>query len=72
MTCRHSVGDDLCENVDDGLFCGVCFLDIEKYFHSINHDILRRKRAHHGVSGVYFNGSKTFYRVAVSVQVSTK
>ena len=51
VTCLHRVIDDLCENIDDDLLCGVCFLDIEKCFDSINHDILRRKLAHYGVNG---------------------
>ena len=51
VTCLHRVVDDLCENIDDDLLRGVCFLDIEKCFDSINHDILRRKLAHYGVNG---------------------
>ena len=51
VTCLHRVVDDMCENIDDDLLCGVCFLDIEKCFDSINHDILRRKLAHYGVNG---------------------
>ena len=51
VTCLHRVVDDLCENIDDGLLCSACFLDIEKCFDSINHDILRRKLAHYGVNG---------------------
>ena len=51
VTCLHRVADDLCENIDDDFLCGVCFLDIEKCFDSINHDILRRKLAHYAVVG---------------------
>ena len=43
VTCLHRVVDDLCENIDDGYLCGVCFLDIEKCFDSINHKILIQK-----------------------------
>ena len=38
MTCLRCVVDDLCEHIDDGLLCGVFFLEIEKCFGSINHD----------------------------------
>ena len=43
VTCLHRIVDDLCENIDDGDLCGVCFLDIEKCFDSINHKILLQK-----------------------------
>ena len=51
MTCLHHVVDDLCENIDDGMLCGVCFLEIEKCFDFINHAILQRKLVHYCVNG---------------------
>ena len=45
----------MCESIDDGLVCGVCFLDIEKCFDTINHDILLQKLKHYGIGGNAFD-----------------
>ena len=51
VTCLHRVIDDMCENIDDRLVCGVCFLDIEKCFDTIDHDILLQKLRWYGING---------------------
>ena len=51
VTCLHRVIDDMCENIDDGLVCGVCFLDIEKCFDTIDHDIFLQKLKWYGIDG---------------------
>ena len=43
------------ESIDDGLVCGVCFLDIEKCFDTISHDILLQKLKHYGIGGNAFD-----------------
>ena len=40
VTCLQCVVDDLCENINDGELCGVCFLDILKCFDFISHQIM--------------------------------
>ena len=50
VTCLHRVIDDICEGMDDGLLCGMCFLDIEKCFDTINHSILLRKLKCYGIN----------------------
>ena len=55
VTCLHHVVDDMYESIDDGLVCGVCFLDIEKCFDTINHDILLQKLKHYGIGGNAFD-----------------
>ena len=52
VTCLHRVVDDLCENIDDGYLCGLCFLDIEKCFASINHKILLQKLKYYGIDAM--------------------
>ena len=41
----------MCKNNDDGLVCGVCFLDIEKCFDTIDHDIILQKLKWYGIDG---------------------
>ena len=55
VTCPHRVVDDMYESIDDVLVCGVCFLNIEKCFDTINHDILLQKLRHYGNSGNAFD-----------------
>ena len=66
VTCLHRVIDDMCENIDDGLACGVCFLDIEKCFDTIDEDILLQKLKWYGIDGReldWFKNSKQCVRV---------
>jgi len=50
VSCLLKVIDDCISNVDFGLYTAVCFLDIEKCFDSIDHDILLRKLEVYGIS----------------------
>ena len=47
----HNVVDDFLQNIDDGLFTAVCFLDIAKCFPSIDHKILLYKLDWYRVRG---------------------
>ena len=60
VTCLHRVIDDMCENIDDGLVCGVCFLDIEKCFDTIHHDILLKKLRWYGIYGQELDWFKNY------------
>ena len=52
QTALHKVIDDWLENMSDGLFTGVCSLDIMKCFDTINHNILIKKLGYYGVQGI--------------------
>ena len=60
VTCLHRVIDDMCENIDDGLVCGVCFLDIEKCFDTIDHDILLQILRWYGIDGQELDWFKNY------------
>ena len=51
VTCLHKVVEDVCEMIDDGDMCGICFLDIEKCFDTIHHGILLQKLEYYGIQG---------------------
>ena len=53
-TCLHRVVTDWIDNIDNNLFTGVCFLDIEKCFDSINHEILLYKLGKCGIKMLWF------------------
>ena len=70
VTCLHRIVDDLFENIDDGDLCGVCFLDIEKCFDSINHKILLQKLKYYGIDTIslewfqnYLHGRSQYVRI---------
>ena len=49
QTSLHRIIDDWLEAIDSGEIIGVSFLDIEKCFDTINHNILLRKLEHIGI-----------------------
>ena len=57
-TCLHKVIGDWQELIDDGEIIGACFLDISKYFDSIDHKLLKSKLEKHGILN---NELKRFY-----------
>ena len=50
-TCLHRVVDYWLQNMEDSEITGVCFLDVEKCFNSINHSILLKKLHWYGIRG---------------------
>jgi hypothetical protein len=58
-TCLHKVLTDWIDNMDNGLFTGVSFLDIEKCFDSINHKILLFKLDKYGIKHSWFQNYLT-------------
>ena len=71
VTHLHRVVDDLCESIDDGYLSGVCFLDMEKCFDSINHKILPQKLSITVLTQCLSYGSKTIYMIVHNVYEST-
>ena len=55
ITLLHRVVDDILDNMDDNLFTGLVFLDIEKCFDSIDHSILLQKLKWYGVNNSSLN-----------------
>lgn len=49
VTALHRIVDDWLQNIDDGNITAVCFLDVEKCFNSINHNILIEKLKWYGL-----------------------
>jgi hypothetical protein len=50
QTSLHKFIDDIIDNICDDLYTGTVFLDIQKCFDTINHDILFQKLNHYGIS----------------------
>ena len=48
-TCLHRVIDEWLEAIQEQEYIGVCFLDIEKCFDTIDHDILLQKLSYYGI-----------------------
>jgi hypothetical protein len=49
QTSLHRVIDDWLENINEGLLTGACFLDIQKCFDTIDHDLLLAKLECYGI-----------------------
>ena len=49
QTALHRVIDTWIDGICDGLITGVCFLDIQKCFDSIDHELLKSKLHHYGI-----------------------
>ena len=54
QTSLHRVMDDWLQNIDDNLLTGVVYLDIEKCFDSLDHDILLNKLERYGMNTKWF------------------
>ena len=61
-TCLHRVVDDCLQNIDDGLLTGACFLDVEKCFNSINHEILLKKLDWYGVRNLELTWFRSYLK----------
>ena len=60
QTSLHRVVDDWLENMNEGFFTGVCFLDIQKCFDTIDHDLLLQKLQCYGVNGKEYQWFKSY------------
>jgi hypothetical protein len=49
QTSLHQVVDDWLENMNNGLITAVCFLDIQKCYDTINHELLLSKLQRYGI-----------------------
>ena len=49
QTCLHKVIDDWLVNLNDDLITAICFLDIQKCFDTIDHDVLKSKLKMYGI-----------------------
>ncbi len=49
LTCFHCVVNDWLEAINESDIIGICFLDIQKCFDTINHELLVEKLRKHGV-----------------------
>lgn len=54
-TAIHRIVDDFIENINDGMLVGTCFLDVQKCFDTISHNILRAKLGWYGISDKELN-----------------
>ena len=52
QTCLHRLVDDILENRNQGEVTGLCFLDIQKCFDTIDHSILLDKMYHYGFRNI--------------------
>ncbi len=43
LTCLHIVFDDWLKDINESEIVGICFLDIQKCFNTINHELLLEK-----------------------------
>jgi hypothetical protein len=60
QTALHRVTDDWLDNICDGLFTGVCCLDIKKCFDTIDHRILLKKLSYYGIHGKELDWFKSY------------
>ncbi len=49
LTCLHRVVDDSLEAINESEIVGICFLDIQKCFDTIDHELLLDKLHKHGL-----------------------
>jgi len=73
-TCLHKLIDNCLQNIDDKQLTGLCFLDIQKCFDTINHTILLKKLAHYGIKNnelMWFTSYLTNRRQCVRMNNST-
>ena len=55
-----SITEKFRKNLDDGKFACRVFLDFQKSFDTVNHEILLAQLQHYGVRGVPFNWFKSY------------
>ena len=60
QTSLHRLIDDILENINNNAITGLCFLDIQKCFDTINHTILLNKLTHYGIRTAEFKWFQSY------------